>query len=383
MRGNHKYLVGALLILLCTELFLQAISFGRYLAASYRYQKTITNNWYLAGEGSWWNQESHALAPVYHPLLAFTFKDYHTAHINIDSDASRRTLHNPEPAAEATDIFFFGGSSMAGYGVKDGETIASYVANVINADNPAYRVTNFGQFAYNSNQEVMSLLLKLKEGIVPDVAVFYDGCNELYTARSSPGETITTIPDEARYAQALDFSQVYDENKPVNTSLVSGELWSRFIQGMSTRVKLIHYPFRLVRIVWDHLHPELTPVEIEPQLAARARQAAENYIYNARVIDALAREYHFQYLLVWQPIGATKPLTPQETAVVEPELAPMLEEMKREFAKASMPHMIDIGSIIKEQSDRPLFFDSCHLSPEGNRIVATAIINALRENGLL
>src|SRR4030095_8272929 len=46
-------------------------------------------------------------------------------------------------------------------------------------------VVNFGESAYVSTQSVIALMLQLQTGNVPDLAIFYEGTNDIYAAYQS------------------------------------------------------------------------------------------------------------------------------------------------------------------------------------------------------
>ena len=72
-----------------------------------------------------------------------------------------------------------GGSTMFGSFQRDGHTIPSEFARLAEADGIPVRVVNYGQLAYVNWQEVL-LLQQLASGSSrPDLAVFYDGYNDL------------------------------------------------------------------------------------------------------------------------------------------------------------------------------------------------------------
>ncbi len=75
-------------------------------------------------------------------------------------------------------VFLFGGSTAFGYGLPDGETIASHLQAFLAAREPSARCYNFGRGGYYSSQERVLFEQLLAAGTVPRVAVFLDGLNE-------------------------------------------------------------------------------------------------------------------------------------------------------------------------------------------------------------
>ena len=71
--------------------------------------------------------------------------------------------------------WFFGGSTMAGSGVDDLNTIPSLYSKLTNEN-----VINFGVPGWNSRQSLNLLINLLSAGYKPSKVIFYDGINEIY-----------------------------------------------------------------------------------------------------------------------------------------------------------------------------------------------------------
>jgi hypothetical protein len=69
---------------------------------------------------------------------------------------------------------------MWGSGSRDLHTIPSEFARLAEQDGMAVQVTNYGERAWVSWQEVIFLMEELARGERPDVVVFYDGWNDTY-----------------------------------------------------------------------------------------------------------------------------------------------------------------------------------------------------------
>ena len=110
---------------------------------------------------------------------------YQGRHINVDADGVRRTWTCPEDGSgtgEPLRIFTFGGSAMWGVGARDDFTIPSFLARKLQEKGIRCQVTNFGESGYVSTQEVIALLQQLRDGNIPDLVIFYDGVNDIYSA---------------------------------------------------------------------------------------------------------------------------------------------------------------------------------------------------------
>lgn len=84
----------------------------------------------------------------------------------------RRTINSA--GDEAGTAYFFGGSAMWGTGADDAGTIPSQFAGLT-----GMHAENFAEAGYTSHQSLMLLIQLLQEGRRPDLVVFYDGVNEV------------------------------------------------------------------------------------------------------------------------------------------------------------------------------------------------------------
>jgi hypothetical protein len=114
---------------------------------------------------------------IYEPWLGFREKPRRSEFVNVSQDGVRATAGGARSLADYApgSVFLFGGSTLFGYGVADGETIASHLQALLGAE---ARVFNFGRAFYYSEQENMLLESLLRAGLRPEVAVFVDGLNE-------------------------------------------------------------------------------------------------------------------------------------------------------------------------------------------------------------
>tara|TARA_X000000950_G_C13883294_1_gene647810 strand:+ start:1354 stop:2478 length:1125 start_codon:yes stop_codon:yes gene_type:complete len=117
-------------------------------------------------------------AMIYEPLTEFKEKPKNSKFVSVSELGNRCikiNLKNCEPAKGGeNEIWIFGGSTVFGYGLKNNETIAAYLNELIKDK----RVINFGQGYYNSNQSriyFQNLLTFLPK---PHTAIFLEGFND-------------------------------------------------------------------------------------------------------------------------------------------------------------------------------------------------------------
>ena len=125
-----------------------------------------------------WGERLDAEARVqYQPYTLWRTAPFLGTHVNINSSGLRETPGS-ECAGKACRVAVFGGSAVWGYHVPDWGTIPAYLHRELQARGHNACVLNFGENAWCSTQEVISLMRLLQAGRIPDVVIFYDGLND-------------------------------------------------------------------------------------------------------------------------------------------------------------------------------------------------------------
>jgi len=127
--------------------------------------------------------ETWARPFVYQSITQFTEAPIAGRFVNVDAAGFRHIKDQAPwpPEKEALSVFVFGGSTAFGYGVRDEDTIASFLQERLRqATGQKVAVYNFGRGFYYSSQELLLFLRLLQQGAVPDVAVFIDGFNDIH-----------------------------------------------------------------------------------------------------------------------------------------------------------------------------------------------------------
>lgn len=115
----------------------------------------------------------------YDPFLGWTLPDFDGKYVHITDGVRRSYQQSTLDSTDPIEIFFFGGSAMWGMYQRDGHTIPSEIARLAEADGIPVEVVNYGTGAWVNWQELLLFEQLVAEGIRPDLAVFYDGVNEL------------------------------------------------------------------------------------------------------------------------------------------------------------------------------------------------------------
>jgi lysophospholipase L1-like esterase len=117
---------------------------------------------------------------VYAPWVQFRAPEFRGKYLNTDARGFRRTTAPKSSGGNPLKVHVYGGSTTFGYGVPDDHTIPSYLQRQLDQESGgrAVLVKNFGIGFYYSSQEQQLLLTALKDGDVPDWAIFIDGGND-------------------------------------------------------------------------------------------------------------------------------------------------------------------------------------------------------------
>lgn len=230
-------------------------------------------------------------------------------YINIDSLGHRVT---PQPRAGPTyaKVFFFGGSTMWGNDIRDDHTIAAEAARRLQPMAPAgshIEVTNFGESGYVFTQGLLQLILELRAGNHPDAVVFYDGINDVGTTVQYG--TAGSPQNESKRANEFAMGRVLDR-----TGFERG--WRKDFKAW--RLLASQAFEQLATVAWVRsLKAPPPPKFISADSAARS--TVRIYAENARIVEALGREYGFVPIFVWQPAiqSTQKPLTPYEAGIMK------------------------------------------------------------------
>lgn len=374
--GHKIRRLGKLIIL--TEFILQVIAFSKFVYYKYAYSRgikdDINKNWfYRQKTNSWWNTESAALIATFHPFHSWIYSNITTPHIHFNKDGVRKTNGNPDNASNTKTIYIFGGSAIAGVAVSDNETVPSRLSQIMNSKYPKYTVENYGQYGFNSSQELSRLIQLLKNGGRPDLVIFYDGYNDVALRWNEPQDS------QIYYEQSIkrrlgNIRNLAIIGPPENTSLINPKLFT-FI---TTYIKIIRYPYKGLMSVFgsDDGNKQQVQNHSETQLETSSEKIADEYEKNAAMVEKLSETYDFKYLLLWQPVIYTKNQTSLEMTVKFANLDDrrrLYQKVTDALNKKAIRNFTDLSQIFNDYKNKTIFLDPVHVSPEGNQIIANKI----------
>jgi hypothetical protein len=257
---------------------------------------------------SYWRELGLAGKTKYVPYTLWRRHAFKGEFINIDNNGLRST-----PGARCTEkslkIFAFGGSAMWGWGAPDWGTIPAFLQTglQVRVKQPVC-VTNFAATAYVSSQALIELIKQLQNGNIPDIAIFYDGVNDVLAAYQ------TGAPNNHQNLHDLSLRFENTEHSIMRVLKTSNllHLTRQLKSRESTSCEWVHGKDTKAEILSDSVY--------------------KTYLANARIIDALARKYGFQYYLFWQPVitAGNKQLT-EEEMIIKSKLPPLLTDLYAEI----------------------------------------------------
>ena len=313
--------------------------------------------------------ERDSLEYEFVPFLTHRAEDHQGRFINI-TDGIRRSYVDPDLPSDAPTVWFFGGSTTWGEGQRDRHTIPSEVARLAEAAGSPIRVRNYGESGYVVWQELLQFEQALAVEEPPDLAVFYDGINEILTQAEDhePGQPTIYNADTYTARLAGPVSSPGVDRQPVGDLGEAVWLWWREHSALARLTERVQAEFAIAPaaaqndpFTADVLH-EAVPETVEVYTRARS------------VLLDIAARHEVETLLTWQP----------DQRVVESgdELAPL--ERAAELIGAPT---VDLTAALDGVDPHSIFIDGGHTNERGARLVAEAmwplIEQALADQGEL
>ena len=302
--------------------------------------------------------------------------------ITVSEDGYRITP-GASRGGDAFKVFMLGGSAMWGEGASDSCTIAAYLQRDLNE--LIYRpvaVYNLAQVGHSSTQELIELMLQLRNGNTPDLVIFYDGFNDVCCGFENGVAGVHTSLESIAgriegTAEAMGILTVWEILlSKTNTWLLVTSLQAKGILPEET----LEIPtYRTMGVDCDSLTSDIVSI----------------YYDNCRVVEALAESYGFDYLIVWQPTiwSGGKTLTDREQEFMEvehPSFTWGADPAFRELLVASYDlYEETITDSTRYFSFRSIFdgvedevyidYSGSHITARANKMIADTLIGTILE----
>lgn len=289
------------------------------------------------------------------PYVYWKTNAFKGQYININDDSTRKTWTPPFDLNKPVyEIFIFGGSTLWGWGARDDQTIPSLISKVLyNKYGIQSKITNYGEIGYINTQEFIRFIKELQQDKVPQVVVFYDGLNDVFTALQS---RVAGIPQNE-----------FKREKEFKDSIFR-KLFDSFI-AKSALYKVIFEVFGNGSIESDS---KLLSSEYLNQLSD---QIASVHIANMKIIKSISSELKIKSLFYWQPVIFTK----NDLSYPEREFAELHNYAKPLSIKTNdkMQSSQELGfyniSNILSGYNKSFYIDPWHIDEKGNEIIANRI----------
>lgn len=305
-----------------------------------------------------------------------------------DSDL-RAALAGPAPK-----VFAFGGSTMLGHGLADGETLPVALAGLLA---PAgYEVFNFGSQAYDQRRGIEKLAYLLMAGHRPAHVVFLDGWNDVFGpvrgnlrasdkivfhgfVAASRGEFVRSPavvpPPDLQFRQAAEALPLYGlvrrwQDSGIRSASIS---WSRdpFVEGFDFSEAA--FVFRN----WGRLADSRADAAIDELLAIHGA--------NLDYLRGLARAFGFGLHVFYQPFGAFDPgnrfVRPDAAAAPGYRYVARARDAVRGAIAARRLEMTDLSDAFAG-AEGPHYIDVAHYAPAANARLAALIAASMGAPGV-
>jgi lysophospholipase L1-like esterase len=313
--------------------------------------------------------EEDRLQPLFVPYIMWRNQEFHGKYINVSPAGLRKTWNPPMKGNEKVKrVFCFGGSTTWGVGARDDFTLPSLLSKELNQGATRYVVANYGEKGFCLTQEVINLVLLLKQGNVPDYVIFYDGINEVMvgTRNGEPGSI---------FGEEIIRRQLYRRDKET--------LWRKIVNELR-RTKI----YRAILDLSKLTQPQQSQANIfSPQEEINMNRLADaivkDYLRNIEVVKHLAQAYGFKYLFILQPSPCTcKALTAEEKKMVaawkEKKMVRMYKLVYDKIQPIKLDHFHNISDMFDHKKES-VFISWAHLTEKGNDQVAGRLFTIFQQ----
>lgn len=343
----------------------------------------------------------------YDPYLGWVLPDFAGEHVTQTGDVRRSYEPPGSDSPDAIEVAFFGGSTLWGNSQRDEHTIPSEFARLAEADGINVRAINYGQQGWVNYQEALKLQQLVTDGKAPDLAVFYDGVNDLIS-QFFVGPTREPTNMQAKGLEALfGLGRPAEERAAATSEDTSsllddiGDWYSEHALSGQT-VDLLDGLFNDQGLERSAPTEAAAPAETdEPtetdELPAgvisvwpadqadldvateRAHAAVDLHRRGIEITEALADRFGFSNAYFWQPTFYTKNPVPGEESVgggwgEDQNAWHTATDVSRAALEAPV---IDIGDALDDVQE-PVMYDFHHTNELGAKVIARAIYEQLK-----
>ena len=328
----------------------------RVSAAAREARRPLPPN-YSAADGGWARRHVEELqrkGSLYKSFVGWQTTPMAGETINVEGPYLQRRTENGT-ASGGRQVYFFGGSTMWGMGAPDAGTIPSQFAAIT-----GLHAENFGEVGWTAHQGLMQLIRLIQAGHRPDLVVFYDGVNDVHQ-KCRIELTAESHERERQFDLALRRSLIADS--------------------------FPHYYAPIERLA-QNIRRELVRAVAADEYdchsnAAKADAVAANLIDDWRLAKLLVEAHGGKFVALLQPVAyfSRTRLEHLDRWSLQPDKGRQYQAVypliQAKLAGSDAFH--DLGSAL--DVGEYVYIDFCHLSPNGNRMVAERIAGVVAPLG--
>lgn len=263
-------------------------------------------------------------------------------------------------------VYIFGGSTVWGSGVTDNETIPAFYQQVTQLP-----TVNEGETAYISRQSLASFVNLLSVQEAMDAVIFYDGVNDVqYGCRAE-----LQVNEHGRTAVFRDRLRELRSRQSATEQFMAylNGVFLGGIQGLGVDIVDAINDTRKKQREEDSMICDSDP--------ERARQVAAALLANWEMAHDLAQARGIKFLAVLQPVAYVgQPQVDHIKDDLDPQFGkqyeavyPILQRMIRE---RNYDWIVDYSRVLS--LDEYIYIDFCHVSANGNQILAQRLVEDTR-----
>lgn len=286
--------------------------------------------------------------------------------INVD-DAGLRVTPGSDCGPSSLKVFTFGGSPMWGTGSPDWSTIPAYLrADFHEITGRPVCILNFGESGYVSTQSVIELIRQVHSGNIPDIVIFTDGSNDIYTGYQS-GQSGVHENLEMVAARMEGRDQPRVRNLILDYLYVYG-----FISGQVQRLSA------------PRTQKLLTYESAGIDTGKLTKAVVQTYLDNCEIVRSMAQKFDFDYFFFWPPqISVGKKALTEEEKTLLRQVNPSLEKLSASVYQSIeplIPKYDNFYSLTDTFDDQQslMWLDDSHVTPVGNRLLASKITQVIK-----
>lgn len=316
--------------------------------------------------------ESWLIQYEYEPYLEYTLSEQNGTYVNIDEQGFRK-IANQEPwppNPDHTNIFLFGGSTTFGAGVPDNETFASFLQERLRLNHPTVAVYNFGIPGYQSTQERILFEQLLLNGFVPDVALFFDGLNDLAVPSEEERESNASKQIKTQVSSLTNNKEVIENVKKIGQDLID------LIRRLPLQRILLSINYRL------HGTSDQTASLVTEDTLEQAQRNIDYLFTNWKIASTVATTFDTETVFLLQPTPAYRHHEKQTLFPTSQNLKFIILQGAYQTLNNEVPPESPIYenlSTLQVGEQQNLYVDGVHYNSYFNSKIADAIVFSLSE----